>query len=272
MGIWEFCHISISNFSPSFTTQHAQNNIRNCVQHQKSMIIIFLFILSWIVKVALGTGTTWLWVWVWVRVRVWIHGYGYGYKPMGMGTGTGTRPWVRVWVRVRHVSESWVWVWVRVRDHGYGYGYGYAISYPGTGMGMGTGTGTGTTSLSSGTFTIFWLWFSIRCFILLQKCDYFRVKRQLFLQSFIVFHNKIIMIPAIQKAFNRFGHIFDDVLCSGKVSQWWKSHNALIGAWHPNCQGTAWMNSFVNLFPWYWHDNSYEQSNDLKENCFWINM
>ena len=85
MGIWEFRHISISNFSPSLTPQHVCKKL--CVAPEKeNNNLLAHFICT--VNVTLGTGTR---PWVWVRVPVRDHGYGYGYEygyePMGMGTG-----------------------------------------------------------------------------------------------------------------------------------------------------------------------------------------
>ena len=57
MGIWEFCHISISNFSLSFTTQHVQNNKKLCVAPEKHNNYLLAH-LSCTVNMVLGTGTT----------------------------------------------------------------------------------------------------------------------------------------------------------------------------------------------------------------------
>ena len=57
MGIWEFCHISVSNFSLSFTTQHEQNNKKLCVAPEKHNNYLLAH-LSCTVNVVLGAGTT----------------------------------------------------------------------------------------------------------------------------------------------------------------------------------------------------------------------
>ena len=58
MGIWEFCHISISNFSLSFTTQHVQNNKKLCGVAPEKHNNYLLAHLSCTVNVVLGTGPT----------------------------------------------------------------------------------------------------------------------------------------------------------------------------------------------------------------------
>ena len=84
MGIWEFCHISISNFSPYTNIRKQYKKLCVAPEKHKNYLLAHL---SCTVNVVLGTGTTWLWVWVWVRVR--DHGYGYGYAISYPGTGTG---------------------------------------------------------------------------------------------------------------------------------------------------------------------------------------